>query len=359
MPKHAPKQLDLFPAHIPQGRFPIPSTRYQGSKNKLVWWITDILNELEFSTALDGFGGTGVVSYVLKRMGRQVFYNDHLTFNYYIGHALIENSAEHLTDADIAFVLTVDPSHTYKSFITDTFRDIYYTDEENQWLDVTVQNIERLPFAKKTLAYYALFQACLVKRPYNLFHRKNLYIRFANVERSFGNKTSWDTPFPDHFQKFIREINALVCHNGQENQATNLDILDIPGTYDLVYLDPPYTSQRGTTVNYRDFYHFFDGIVHYTTWPHLIDQASKHRRLTPVYNPWNGRDTVRAVFRQVFERYRESTIAVSYRADGIPSVPEICEDLRQFKKHVQVFTYHGYKYALSNGSCAEVLIIGQ
>jgi len=168
----------------------VPNTRYQGSKAKLVRWIWDHIQMLSFDTALDAFGGTGVVGYWLKQKGKQITYDDILQFNYLVGLALIENNATYLTDEDVEDLLYRQPGHKYCTFIADTFKDIYYTDEENRWLDFVVQNIAMLPDPyKRALAYYALFQACLVKRPFNLFHRKNLYLRFADVERSFGNKT--------------------------------------------------------------------------------------------------------------------------------------------------------------------------
>ena len=37
---------------------------------------------------------------------------------------------------------------------------------------------------KQALAYFALFQSCIIKRPYNLFHRKNLYVRTKEMKRS-------------------------------------------------------------------------------------------------------------------------------------------------------------------------------
>jgi hypothetical protein len=43
--------------------FPLPSTRYQGSKAKLMPWIWESLKHLDFRTALDAFGGSGVFSY--------------------------------------------------------------------------------------------------------------------------------------------------------------------------------------------------------------------------------------------------------------------------------------------------------
>ena len=71
----------------------IPTTRYQGSKAKLIDWIWEKIKNLDFSTVLDAFGGTGVVGYYLKQKEKQVFYNDYLKSNYWIGVALIENNS--------------------------------------------------------------------------------------------------------------------------------------------------------------------------------------------------------------------------------------------------------------------------
>ena len=53
-----------------------PSTRYQGSKTKLVDWIWEQLAPLKFTTCLDAFGGTGSVAYRLKQAHKEVTYND-------------------------------------------------------------------------------------------------------------------------------------------------------------------------------------------------------------------------------------------------------------------------------------------
>ncbi|MCS7178302.1 MAG: hypothetical protein RML46_10700 [Anaerolineae bacterium] len=55
-------------------------------------WIGKHLQRLDFHTALDAFGGNGVVSYWLT-------------------------------------------GKPYRHFITETLQGIYYTDEENEWLD--------------------------------------------------------------------------------------------------------------------------------------------------------------------------------------------------------------------------------
>lgn len=353
------EQLTL-PIFEPHHEVKIPSTRYQGSKAKLVGWIWENIKDLDFSTVADIFGGTGVVSYFLKQKGKQIYYNDYLKSNYYIGLALIENNTVKLDKLEIKKLLMQDSNYPYHYFIRETFKDIYYTDEENEWLDIVVQNICRMDnIYKKALAYYALFQACLVKRPFNLFHRRNLYLRFADVKRTFGNKATWDRPFEEHFIDFVNEINYLVYDNGKENKAYNLDVLEIEGNFDLVYIDPPYTSSRGVSVNYLNFYHFLEGLADYENWEHKINYRTINRRFREDNNPWNNKYKIRERFRELFEKFKDSILVISYRSDGIPSIEQIVSDVKIFKKKVYIYTFDDYKYVLSNNRTSEVLIVGE
>lgn len=338
----------------------LPSTRYQGSKHKLLKWIDYCTRDLSFDSVLDAFGGTGCVGYMYKQNGKQVFYNDALSFNRYIGLALIENSGTLLENQDIEFILEEHPSIAYPTFIRDTFHDIYFTDTENQWLDVVVTNIRQIEDRyKQAIAFYALFQSCIAKRPYNLFHRKNLYIRTANVERNFGNKKTWDTPFADHFRKFAEEAHNAIFDNGEKNKAFHSDILalNIPHP-DLVYIDTPYISSRGIGVNYFDFYHFLEGIVAYERWGALIDDNSKHKKLKTSQNEWCNKKEIHKAFEKLFDKFKDSILVVSYREDGIPCIPDLVRMLESRGKKVDVKMLD-YKYVLSTGISKEVLIIGQ
>ncbi len=188
--------------YYPMLKREIPSTRYVGSKQKIVDWIWENLRDLKFESLLDLFGGSGVVGYVAKINGKEVIYNDYLKFNHQIGKAIIENNNEILTEDDLKFILS-EHNFDYPSFIQDTFSEVYFTDEENKWLDIVITNISKLNNEyKKALAYYCLFQSCIRKRPYNLFHRKNLYVRLAKVKRVvfscsssiFGGSEIYPTP---------------------------------------------------------------------------------------------------------------------------------------------------------------------
>jgi DNA adenine methylase/adenine-specific DNA-methyltransferase len=337
-----------------------PSTRYQGSKAKIGNWIGEQVKALPFKTCLDAFGGTGAVSHRLKRAGKQVTYNDILRFNYYIGLALIENSRARLTSADIDHLLQRHHDTIYPDFIQETFRNIYFTEEENIWLDQTITNIRDLKNKyKRALALFSLFQACIIKRPYNLFHRKNLYVRLANVKRSFGNKASWDAPFERWFRVFAEEANKAVFDNGLQNHATCLDAVKVEGEYDLVYIDTPYISRRSVGVDYQQFYHFLEGITIYDKWGEQIDYSSKHRRLLTVESEWCDKRRIYTAFDRLFDRFKDSILVVSYRSDGTPSEGELVDLMRKYKTSMRVEHYGAYKYVLSkNGDSKEILIIG-
>jgi adenine-specific DNA methylase len=357
-----PAQTSLFTDEEtrPAGGLRIfPSTRYQGSKAKLVDWIWSAVADLEFDTVLDAFGGTGCVAYRMKCEGKETTYNDVLRWNEQCGLALIENSSVRLPEEQAAALTRRHPGVAYPTFIADTFGDIYFLDEENVWLDTVVTNIRRLsdPY-QRALAFYALCQACIIKRPYNLFHRRNLYIRLAEVDRSFGNKTTWDTPFDEHFLRFVREANDAVFDNGKANRALCEDALELKGHWDLVYIDTPYISGKGIGVDYRDFYHFLEGMTMYDRWPQELDRASKHHRLLRTPSPWSNPGTIYAAFRAIFDRFSDSIIVVSYRSDGIPSPEQLKALLAETKRHVTEAPRREYQYALSTTNGHEMLLIG-
>jgi adenine-specific DNA methylase len=353
-----PVQPTLFADDFAFERF--PRTRYQGSKRKTAAAIVRHLRRLDYHTALDAFGGTGAVAYAMKCAGKAVTYNDLLAFNHQIGLALIENSDTRLTESDIALVTARQADFDYGDFIERTFHDVYFTAEENRWLDTAVGNIARLPDPRKrALAWFAVCQSAMAKRPYNLFHRRNLYMRTADVSRSFGNKTTWDRPFNDHFIRFAAQANRAVIDTDVACRAVCGEATDAPGEYDLVYLDPPYINRAGVGVDYRAFYHFLEGMLHYQAWDGLIDRGSRHLGLQAVADGWTDPAAVLGKFAEVISRFEKSHIVISYRTDGTPSIDDITAVLRRVKPRVEVAFEQACQYVLSTARATrEVLVIG-
>ncbi|MCB9640777.1 MAG: DNA adenine methylase [Myxococcales bacterium] len=337
-----------------------PSTRYQGSKSKLIPWLWSILSRYPFETALDAFGGTAVVSYLLKQQGKQVTYNDILPFNVQFGRALIQNDDILLDPEDIEHLCNEQPQTEYLSIVQKHFQDIYFTEEENAWLDRAMLHLEQIQSpTKRALGFFTVAQACLAKRPFNLFHRKNLYLRFAEVDRSFGNKASWDRPFEEWIPRIAQEANQAIFRGQRPCIATSYDAAQVPGEFDLIYADPPYISEKGQAVHYADFYHFLTGLCLYREWPEQIDYKAKHRRLKRSPSPWSEKAHITQAFDDFFAAYPHAILAVSYRSDGIPSAEDLHTLLKRHRPRVEVHLYGDYQYALSkNKRSQELLFLG-
>lgn len=350
-----------------------PTTRYQGSKRKILPWIYENIKDLNFHTALDACGGTGSVSYLLKKMGKAVTYNDKLKFNTIIGKAIIENQNIKLTEDDITTLFDYIRNNPGGNFIQRTFQGIYYLPTENRWLDninhgiINMNHYENpvLDY-KKSIAYYSLFQASIIKRPFNLFHRNNLNVRTNDVVRHFGNKVTWEKTFDEYFLKFVNEANSMVFDSGTECRVINESILDIAETnYDLVYIDPPYVNidNKNETANYLKCYHFLEGMANYEEWGNNIDESTANRRLLNVNETNDFKNaTIKSTFEEIIKKYRNSTIVFSYKKGGIPSIDFLYRTMKKYKRNVTTRSQH-YKYALNkqNGNAKlnrEVLIIG-
>lgn len=351
-------ELSLFADSEIQCKNIFPTTRYQGSKAKFADWIWQEISNLHFHSVLDAFGGTGSVAYKFKDNGKSVTYNDILPFNAIIGKALIENRSTTLSDSDIEYIISEHKDIQYPTFIADNFKDIYYTDEENHWLDIVRYNISTISDEyKRAIAWFALFQSCIIKRPYNLFHRKNLYVRLMDVNRSFGNKKTWDTPFEEHFRKFVNEANKAVFDNGEICKVLNMDAEAIPNHYDLVYIDTPYLNNKGIGIDYADFYHFLNGLVNYESWGNLIDFNSKHLRLKRRYSIWNDKENNLTGFKRLIDNFKKSILVFSYRSNGIPTVDSLMALLKTEGRRSEIHFSRDIKYALSDTKSKEVLII--
>lgn len=338
-----------------------PRTRFLGSKRRLARAIVQVARDLNVRTVLDAFGGTGAVAHAFKCAGYAVTYNDVLRFNHQIGTALIENDGTRLGEEDRSALGRARSGVAYGDVVRRCFHGIYFTEEENGWLDVAVGNIraETHPY-RRAMLWFVLFQAAMAKRPYNLFHRCNLYMRQADVPRTFGNKASWDRSFDEHVCAMAEQANAALADSGGKCRATCEDAAGITPGFDLVYIDPPYVNAAGVGVDYLAFYHFLEGLVTYDRWEAVIDFASRHRRLRPGDCPWSDPRRSLDQFRATFRTHRDSVLLVSYRSDGIPSPQELLAALREVKPGATIVESWNNQYALSTRrQTREILLLGR
>ncbi|BAP30493.1 uncharacterized protein CHSO_1456 [Chryseobacterium sp. StRB126] len=344
----------------------LPVTRYYGSKRKLVERIWNEIErkELIFDSVLDIFGGTGLFSYYAKCKSKQVIYNDIFRFNSIIGKKLIQQSSNELTLERARNMLLPIEGVIYRNVITENFTGIYFTDEENHQIDIFIQNINFLENENlQASAYYILFQSCIIKRPYNLFHRNNLNMRLNYKKGNFGNKKTWERSFSELFERFINELDEFCFDNGEENISLNSSALQCNAQANLLYIDPPYFTS-GSNTTYHSKYHFLEGLAHYDEIQKNIDHNKKNKEITINKSlEFESKTTFLNDLQQLLLNHTDSHIVISYRNNGVPSIEDMAELLRSINNNfeVSVIDLGNYGYALNRNNINnnEVLIIAK
>ena len=330
-----------------------------GSKQSLLPFIADCLKleGIEYENVLDAFSGTTCVAYMFKKLGKQVHANDFLNFCYHTANATIANNDFTLTNKDITALLKENPKGS--NFIRDTFRTLYFTEKDSQFLDNLRANINELrnPF-KKSLILASITRACMKKRPRGIF--------------TFTGKKGWDgrkdlkLNLEDHFINACKLYNAAVFNNGKTNNAFNEDVFDIdPQNYDLVYIDTPYISPY-SDCDYVRRYHFVEGYCR--NWQGLqiiTDSTTKKFKSYPT--AFSSQRTATESFLRLFDHFRRSILVVSYSSNCLPQKEEMIQLLKNFKRkvrccerdHKYCFGNHSHRVGNNNNQVKEYVFIAR
>ncbi|RPE02269.1 type II restriction endonuclease subunit M [Candidatus Pantoea deserta] len=339
-----------------------PATRFQGSKRKILPEIAALLNNERCDFVIDLYSGSGIVSLLFRYLGKTVLANDYLKYNQNTAGLFLTFSKSELAEldaeADLNFLLRHVPDGR-KSIVSDEFAGVYFTESENAEIDNFCHNINEYAGFKKSLYIYAVGQALIKKRPYNLFHRANLDMRLKDVKRSFGNARTWETAIGEHALKCIKELAALPELGDKGNKAISVDTANIesfPQHYDIVYMDPPYINGKLVPVNYSNFYHFLEGLCNYELYL-KNDKRYPHRPIVNFDSAWHKRDSALAMLERICKHFSRSTIIMSYRSDGVPTPDEMAELMRSCGRTVEVHSAGEYQYALSKNNLNEEIFI--
>lgn len=314
-----------------------PATRYMGSKRKMLDSIWDVVAQFNPKTALDLFSGSGVVSYMMKAQGIQVFSNDYMSMSSVFAKALVENSTVRLGE-DMARRLML-PNRRNDGFVASTFQGLYYSDSENNLIDDIRANIKELEGDyERQIAMMALIRACTKKRPRGIFTYTGH--RYDDGRRDLA------ISFEEQFIKAVNDIDAAVFDNGKGNVAYNCNAMELEiDPPDLVYLDPPYYSKHSDN-EYVRRYHFLEGLAR--DWEGVeIQQHTKTKKFKSYPTPFSSEQGTIDAFCQLFDRYASSIIVVSYSSNSLPERSTMVKLLSERKRHVDIVPID-YRYHFGN-----------
>jgi adenine-specific DNA-methyltransferase len=340
-----------------------PSTRYQGSKRKILGPLASALENIPFDSALDLYSGSGVVTLLLRHMKKHVDANDFQRYNCNTAHLFLQIEDADIRNTpyrnDLADLLNNKPA-TARECVANNYHGIFFTDKENAEIDRFCQNVKHLDEQRQRLYIHAVGQALMKKRPYNLFHRANLNMRQKDVPRSFGNAVTWETSIFDHAVKAIAELQLFPFFQSAPGGAAfcqnTCDLSPLPTHHDLVYLDPPYLNSKGSGVDYSDFYGFLDGLCDYD----LFDQGDAsypHKPIGKKTSDWQHPEKALQQLVDIGKHWSSSILFMSYRSDGCISAEKITEAMSTGGRRTEVHSCGEYKYALSRTSTNEELFL--
>lgn len=335
-----PPQKSLF-AIAPLNKLPeqfdkYPSTRFMGSKQNIIEHIWNVASHFKFDSVADLFSGSGVVSYLFKSQGKRVFSNDYMAFCAAFSKSMIENDDVTLSACDIEALC--DSSAANDRFVSETYRDLYYRDDDNAFIDTVRANLAKLEGeTKKALATSALVRACLKKRPRGIF-------AYTGHRYDDGRKDLM-LSLKEQFINAAQKINDAVFANGQKNKSFNDDAMESRLKAELVYIDPPYYSPLSDN-EYVRRYHFVEGLAR--NWQGVEMQwHTKTKKFKSYPTPFTTRKGAYEAFDILYKQHRDSILITSYSSNSQPTRDEMLGLMAKYKNHVEVVPID-YRYSFAN-----------
>ena len=319
-----------------------PPTRFMGSKRKLLNEIWSVASRFEFDTVVDLFSGSGIVGYMFKSHGKTVISNDYMAMSAAFTKAMIENNTVTLpiSEAEQLLIKQGDTDH----FVADTFKGLYYKDDENELIDILRTNIAAISDQyKKAIAMTALIRACTKKRPRGIF-------TYTGYRYDDGRK-DLQKSLSQQFLEAVEAVNKAVFDNQKNNISINGDAMDLSvDTPDLVYIDPPYYSPLSDN-EYVRRYHFIEGLAR--DWKGVeIQEHTKTKKFKSYPTPFSTKNGAYDAFDRLFSKFSKSILIVSYSSNSLPTQEDMVELMKKYKTNVEVVPVD-YKYAFGNQSDAK------
>jgi len=304
--------------------------RYIGNKSKLIPFIRQALEQLEIDgrSACDPFAGTAAVARFLKNHGYSVTTSDIMSFSFALQWAYVVvdriptfDDLAPLIDLDdnplgatLAHLDRVDPTH---EFIYDHFSPEGHAGSKHERRYFTPDNAAKIDAIRRQIwewhrrghinrdEHYVLLSA-LIEAADRVANTTGVYAAYVKT---------WQ---PNATKELRLRRPRLVTGTGLDCRAFQLDAVELMGelgTFDLLYLDPPYNTRQ-----YAGYYHIPEIIAE--GW---FDEPPTLRGKTGLpedeekRSDWSRRRRCEAAFADLVNAAPCKHILMSYNSEGIIS----------------------------------------
>jgi adenine-specific DNA-methyltransferase len=333
-----------------------PSFNYLGSKTKLLDFLKNSIENYtktpltNIKSFIDGFSGTGIVSYYMISQGiPQVITNDLQYYSYVISSVL---SKQNLDIEKLKVIITqlnhINTTHpTSNDFIYNNYTNspncerMYITQSNAIKIDRIRQNIDHLLKSKS-----------INPTEFNCLLKLLLYAttKISNTSSTYG---AYLKEFKPSSQKdllldpsLIDKLNAGDISN---HTSLNYNILDIPDHFfnstEICYLDPPYNSR-----DYSSNYHLLETIAKYDS-PNIKGKTGLRNDNLPK-SKFCSKINASHEFNTLFSKIKSKYLFLSYSSESILSKTHILELLHTNWTNVICYEKE-YQRFKSNTNCEQ------
>lgn len=228
-----------------EGKYNLENRRYIGNKNKLLNWISELVEEhTEGSSFIDVFAGTGVVTKKMLEQFDSFIINDFLFSNNVIYKAFFGTEKVNLKKLQ-------ELQRQYQSIASNKVDDDYFVD-----------NFGGKFFSKKDARIIGEIRT-LIDSDYSISEREkailiaSLIYSTDKIANTVGHYDAYRKKV-DIKDRFIFDLIKPINVSGKTIEIFRRDsnelVREIKG--DVAFIDPPYNSRQ-----YSRFYHILEGIA--------------------------------------------------------------------------------------------------
>lgn len=303
--------------------------RYIGNKTKLLAFIGSVLDErgIAGGMAVDPFSGTASVARMLKKRGFRVVASDLMEYGHVLAHAYVQVArrpdlsvlAERLGVRSLSLRtvtrhldrLPGSPGFVHAHYSPDgragrRHGRMYFTPENAARIDairLTIEDWKRREWIDDDA--FHLLLAALIEAADRVANTTGVYAAYVKSWQSNALR-------PLHLRA-PEIVNGNGCH---ARRADAIDTVRSAGTFDLLYLDPPYNARQ-----YAGYYHipellatgWFDGDIATRGKTGLLADDDKR-------SDWSRAGRCESAFEDLVTSADCRHIVMSYNAEGI--IPE-------------------------------------
>jgi adenine-specific DNA-methyltransferase len=318
-----------------------PEPQYLGSKHILTGWLAKFIPS-DARVALDAFGGSQSVAFMLKRRGITTLTNDFLRFNHMIGLALIENNSAILTSDDIELLFSERREENY-TLMKDTFTNVFFNAEQAEFLDQFRSNVELLVSPYKRALAITVMNRSLTRKVTMGHFAHTQALNYANNPERVKRNRSLARPIQELFLELLPKYNLAVFDNRSDNKSYNENILSLlPALHnanvavDVAYFDPPYCDSHA---NYQSFYHLLETYTEYWRDKQFINTTKRYE--PQRYSGFDKKQDTIESFKQLFQMSVDIPYwLVSFNNRSYPAPNELAAIISRYKDvSIETHTY--------------------